>query len=54
VDIEEATNPEYWGKEDGWTPVLLMYREIYMRNIQVELPNEPRRDRTTTRRRGGG
>ena len=39
VDIEEATSPEHWGKENGWTPVLLMYRDIYMRNIQVELPN---------------
>jgi hypothetical protein len=26
VEIDEATNPEYWGKEDGWTPMLLMYR----------------------------
>jgi hypothetical protein len=50
VSIEEATNPEYWGREGGWTPMLLMYKEIYMRNIQVEPPNEPRRDRTTRRR----
>lgn len=50
VDIDEATSPEYWGKEGGWTPMLLMYKEIYMRNIQVEPPNEPRRDRTTRRR----
>jgi hypothetical protein len=27
---------KYWGKEGGWTPVLFMYREIYMRNMQIE------------------
>lgn len=32
--------------------MLLMYKDIYMRNIEVEPPSEPRRDRTTTRRRG--
>lgn len=51
VNIDEATNPAYWGVEGGWTPMLLMYKEIYMRNIQVEPPNEPRRDRTTRRHR---
>ena len=25
VDIDEATKPEYWGKEGEWTPMLLMY-----------------------------
>ena len=52
VDIAEATSPEHWGRADGWTPMLLMYREIYMRNIQVEPVNESRRDhRHPTRRR---
>lgn len=51
VDIDEATNPEYWGKKGGWTPMLMMYKQIYMRNIQVEQPNEPRRDRATRTRR---
>jgi hypothetical protein len=51
VTIDEATNPEYWGKEGGWTPMLLMYKEIYMRNIQVESPNETRRERATRRHR---
>lgn len=51
VDIHAATSPEHWGENDGWTPVLMMYREIFMRNIQVEPVNEPRKDRHTTRRR---
>lgn len=54
VDIDEVTNPKYWGTEGEWTPSLLMYQEIYMRNIQVEPPSEPRRDRTRTHRRGAG
>ena len=54
VDIDEATKPEYWGKEGEGTPMLLMYEEINMRNIQVEPPSETRRDRTRTHRRGGG
>lgn len=54
VDIEEATNPQYWGKPGQWTPMLMLYQEINMRNIQVQPPSEPRRDRTRTHRRGGG
>ena len=53
VDIAEVTCPEHWGKADGWAPVLLMYREIYMRNMQIEPPEEESRKerRHPTRRR---
>ena len=57
VDIDEVTDPDYWGKEGQWTPVLLLYEEINMRNIQVEAPSEGRKQRTRTHRthrRGGG
>lgn len=52
LDIDDAINSNYWGQEGQWTPVLFMYQEIYMRNIQVEPPSEPRRDKTRTHRRG--
>jgi hypothetical protein len=26
IDVEEAMNEKYWGKEGEWTPVLFMYR----------------------------
>ena len=35
VDVEDVVTPNHWGKEGDWTPVLMMYKEIYMRNIQV-------------------
>ena len=41
IDVDQATSMEYWGGKDkdlntAWTPALMLYREIKIKNIQLE------------------
>lgn len=40
IDVDVATSQEFWGKEGGWTPMLLMYKEINMKTVAIEPPRD--------------
>jgi hypothetical protein len=39
VDLAEVLHDKYWGGGE-WTPTLCLYREIYIKNIEIEVPDE--------------
>lgn len=39
VDLNEVLHKKYWGGGE-WTPVLGLYREIMIKNIEIEVPDK--------------
>ena len=39
VNLDEVLHEKYWGGGE-WTPVLCLYREILIKNIEIEIPDE--------------
>lgn len=39
VTVDEVLHEKYWGGGE-WTPALCLYREIYIKNIEIEVPDE--------------
>lgn len=39
VKMDDVLDEKYWGGGE-WTPVLILYKEIWIKNIEIDIPDE--------------